>query len=67
MASKESKPLIVADATKGIKVNAAVVAKTFRDEVKLKVEAMKKAGLGTLRCNVLDQEPKTWMPDRQTN
>jgi hypothetical protein len=50
MASEESKPLIVADATKGIKVNAAVVAKAFRDEVKSKVVAMKKAGLGTSRC-----------------
>jgi hypothetical protein len=39
-------PLIVADATKGIKVNAAVVAKPFRDEIKAKVEAMKQQGVG---------------------
>ena len=42
-----SKPLIVADATKGIKVNAGIIAKPFREEIKAKTEAMKKAGKGT--------------------
>ena len=45
--TSDSKPLIVADSTKGIKVNAGVIAKPFRDEIKAKVEAMKKAGKGT--------------------
>ena len=40
------KPVIFQDPTKGIKVNAAVVAKPFRDEIKAKVEGMKKMGLG---------------------
>jgi len=44
--SEDSKPLIVADPTKGIKVNAAVVAQPFREELKAKVEEMKKMGLG---------------------
>jgi hypothetical protein len=49
--SEGTKPVIVADATKGIKVNAAVVAKPFRDEIKAKTAAMKAAGLGTWeRC-----------------
>jgi hypothetical protein len=47
MTDTASKPLIVADATKGIKVNATVVAKHFRDEIKAKVAAMKEQGLGT--------------------
>jgi hypothetical protein len=45
--TESSKPLIVADPTKGVKVNAGVVAKPFRDELKAKVEEMKKMGLGT--------------------
>lgn len=45
--AEQSKPLIVADPTKGVKVNAAVVAKPFRDELKTKVEEMKEMGLGT--------------------
>lgn len=40
------KPVIFQDPTKGVKVNAAVVAKPFRDEIKAKVEGMKKMGLG---------------------
>jgi hypothetical protein len=43
-----SKPVIVADATKGTKVDAAVISKPFRDEIKAKVAAMKKAGIGRL-------------------
>jgi hypothetical protein len=42
-----TKPLIVADAEIGIKVNSGVVAKQFRDEIKSKVAAMKDEGLGT--------------------
>lgn len=45
--SASSKPLIVADPTKGFKVNAGVVAKPFRDEIKAKVEKMKNLGVGT--------------------
>lgn len=41
-----NKPLIVADPTKGVKVNSSVVAKPFRDELKAKVEEMKQMGLG---------------------
>ena len=42
----DEKPLIVADPTKGIKVNSGVVAKQFRDELKAKVAALKERGLG---------------------
>mmetsp|Transcript_19712 Transcript_19712/g.47601 ORF Transcript_19712/g.47601 Transcript_19712/m.47601 type:complete len:385 (-) Transcript_19712:152-1306(-) len=43
--SSNNKPtLVVADPTKGVKVNAGVVAKPFREEIKAKVEAMKHAG-----------------------
>jgi hypothetical protein len=45
--TQATKPLIVQDATKGVRVNAAVVAQPFRDEIKRKVEEMKKMGLGT--------------------
>jgi len=45
MSGEMSKPLIEADLTKGVKVNAGVVAKSFRDEIKEKVEAMKQEGL----------------------
>lgn len=45
--SEASKPVIVADPSIGVKVNAAVVAQPFRDEVKAKVEEMKNMGLGT--------------------
>lgn len=40
--------LVVSDPTKGTKVNAAVVAQPFRDEIKAKVEHMKQNGLGKL-------------------
>ena len=39
-------PVIVADGTKGIKVDASLVAKPFRDEIKAKVASMKEQGLG---------------------
>eukprot|EP00934_Nitzschia_sp_Nitz4_P006782 Nitzschia sp. Nitz4//scaffold149_size55946//2268//3660//NITZ4_006585-RA/size55946-augustus-gene-0.70-mRNA-1//-1//CDS//3329536782//6772//frame0 len=45
MTETTSKPLIVADPTKGIKVDAAVVAASFRNEIKAKVEQMKNQGL----------------------
>ncbi len=48
MSGQISKPLIEADPDKGIKVNAGVVAKAFRDEIKQKVERMKQDGLGKL-------------------
>lgn len=47
MPEETSKPLIVADAKNGIKVNSGVVAKQFRDEIKSKVAAMQDQGLGT--------------------
>ncbi len=46
--SEISKPLVEFDAAKGVKVNAGVIAKSFRDEIKAKVEAMKQDGLGKL-------------------
>lgn len=45
MSEESSKPLIEADPTKGIKVNAGVVAKSYRDEIKAKVEALKQEGV----------------------
>lgn len=39
------KALIVADSTKGVKVNSGVVATQFRDEIKAKVAQMKSEGL----------------------
>jgi hypothetical protein len=42
-----TKPVVVADPTKGVKMDATLVAQPFRDEIKAKVEAMKRAGLGT--------------------
>ena len=44
---EETKMAIVADPTKGVKVDAAVVAKPFREEIKAKVAAMKNDGIGT--------------------
>lgn len=42
-----SKPVIVADPTKGVKVDAGVVAAPFRKEIRDKVEALKAHGVGT--------------------
>jgi hypothetical protein len=51
--TEESTPLIVADASKGIKVNAGVIAKPFRDEIKVKVQSMVKQGIGTsVQCRL---------------
>ena len=45
-ATATTTPLIVADPTKGIKVNAGNIAKPFRDEIKAKVLALKEQGKG---------------------
>jgi hypothetical protein len=39
-------PLIVASPDRGIKVDAAVIASSFRQEIKDKVEQFKKDGIG---------------------
>ena len=46
--------LIVADPSKGIKVDSGIVAKSFRDEIKQKVEDLKKEGIGkhAMECHV---------------
>jgi hypothetical protein len=48
-------PLIIASPEKGIKVDAAVIAASFRKEIKDKVERLKKDGIGAyvLRCFAL--------------
>ena len=43
-----TKEVIVADPSKGVKVDVSVVAKPFRDEIKQKVKALKDHGIGTL-------------------
>ena len=45
-ATTTTTPLVVADPTKGIKVNAGIIAKPFRDEIKAKVLALKEQGKG---------------------
>ena len=45
-AAAATTPLVVADPTKGIKVNAGIIAKPFRDEIKAKVLALKEQGKG---------------------
>ena len=50
--SSERKPLVLADPAKGTKMDASIVAKSFRNEIKAKVVAMKQAGIGTLKNNV---------------
>jgi hypothetical protein len=44
--SSEQKASIVCDPTKGVKVNASVVAQSYRDEIKLKVQKLKEQGIG---------------------
>lgn len=48
MALSKTNPdqLIVSLSDKGIKVDASVVAKSYREEIKLKVEALRKKGVG---------------------
>jgi hypothetical protein len=43
-----TKPVVVADPTKGVKMDATLVAQPFRNEIKAKIEAMKLAGMGAL-------------------
>ena len=45
-----SKPVIVADPNKGVKVDAAVVAKPFREEIQKQVKELKEQGIGTYKC-----------------
>ena len=40
------KPSIVANTTQGIRVDAAIIAQPFREEIKAKVDALKKKGVG---------------------
>ena len=44
--SVEAKPVIEAKVNEGIRVDASVVAKPFRQEIKTKVAALKKQGIG---------------------
>ena len=44
-----SKPVIVADPNKGVKVDAAVVAKPFREEIQKQVKELKEQGIGTYK------------------
>jgi hypothetical protein len=46
MMSSEEKACIVRDPTKGVKVNASVVAQKFREEIKEKVRKLKESGIG---------------------
>ena len=46
--SDSTSALIIADPSKGTKVNAAIVAKPFRDEIKEKVKALKAHGIGKI-------------------
>ena len=39
-------PVIEKSATKGVKVDASIVAKPFRDEIKAKVQELKTMGIG---------------------
>lgn len=45
MTTEETKPLIVFSPTEGVKVDAAVVAKPFREEIQKKVQAWKDQGV----------------------
>jgi hypothetical protein len=49
--TSELKAVIVSDPTKGVKVNASVVAQKFRDEIKEKVRKLKESGIGEF-CTV---------------
>jgi len=39
--------LVVADTSKGIKVNSGVIAQPFRDEIKERVQQLNQHGIGT--------------------
>jgi len=45
MSEQNSKPLIEADPAKGVKINAGIIATSFRDEIKKKIGTMKKEGI----------------------
>ena len=38
--------LVTADPTKGVRADAAIIAKRFRDEIKAQVQALKSNGIG---------------------
>ena len=44
--SQREQRLIIRDPAKGIKVDAGIVAKSFREEIKEKVALLKKSGIG---------------------
>jgi hypothetical protein len=48
VAVNSSNKVIVADPSRGIKVNAAVVAEPFRQEIKARVQQLKEHGIGAL-------------------
>ncbi|MGK3738853.1 MAG: hypothetical protein ACI90V_005700 [Bacillariaceae sp.] len=50
--SSDRKPLVMADPAKGTKMDASIVAKSFRNEIKAKVVDMKQAGIGTLKMKM---------------
>jgi len=45
MSEQDPKSLVEADPAKGVKVNAGVIAKPFREKIKKKIEAMKHEGI----------------------
>jgi hypothetical protein len=62
------KPLIVADPTKGVTMNASVVAQPFRDEIRAKIAAMKEAGLGAFQDSAyFEIDSCAFLPDRESD
>jgi elongation factor P hydroxylase len=52
MATAATTPIVVtADPAKGIKVNAAIIAQPFRDQVKARVQQLKAQGIGTCKID----------------
>jgi len=47
MTTTNTEKAIGADPSKGVKVNAAVIAQPFRDEIKERVQQLKNHGIGT--------------------
>ena len=45
-------PVIEKSSTQGVKVDAAIVAKPFRDEIKTRVKELKKMGIGTCHNHI---------------
>ena len=45
--------VVVADPTKGIKVDAGIIAQPFRDEIKERVRQLNKHGIGVYTAAVL--------------